>query len=82
MSLGDRMVFKRGKLGKLKKLRLLLITLTFQHPSKINISDNILLINLEENDAVDTEFCFEGMKFHSYTNRQLRLPEQILNEFL
>ena len=31
---------------------------------------------------VDTEFCFEGMKCHSYTNQQLRLPEQILNEFL
>ena len=31
---------------------------------------------------VDTEFCFEGMKCPSYTNRQLRLPRQILNEFL
>ena len=30
---------------------------------------------------VDTEFCFEGMKCPSYTNRQLRLPRQILNEF-
>ena len=30
---------------------------------------------------LDTEFCFEGMKYHSYTNRKLRLPEQVLNEF-
>ena len=31
---------KSEKLGRLKKLRLLLVSLTFQRTSKVNISDN------------------------------------------
>ena len=38
--LGNRMVFKRKKLSRLKKLRLLQITLTIQRSSKVNSCDN------------------------------------------
>ncbi len=40
MNLGDWTVFKRGKLGRQKKLTLLQVTLTFQKASKVNSSDN------------------------------------------
>jgi hypothetical protein len=38
--LDNKMVFERGKSGRLNKLRLLLVSLIIQHTSKVNISDN------------------------------------------
>jgi hypothetical protein len=40
--LRNRMVFERGKFGRLNKLTLLLVILKIQHTSKVNISDNTL----------------------------------------
>ena len=37
---GPGMVFKRKKSGRVRKLRLLQVSLTIQHTPKVNISDN------------------------------------------
>ena len=62
--LSGRMVFKRGKLGWLNKLILLLVPLTFQHTSKVNISDNNL-------NYLSTEKSYITF---SYMKRQSRNP--------
>ena len=38
---------------------------------------NILFIKLEKIMLVDTEFYFEGVKYHSNTNRQLKLLNKL-----
>jgi hypothetical protein len=40
--LWGRMVFEKEKFSRLNKLRLLQVSLTFQHTSKVNSSDNNL----------------------------------------